>query len=79
MLNLKQVIDKYGSFEESFGRLMEFGGEAPEHVVIDLVVSDGDRSRSQRNQILDKSFRVIGLVAGDHPDYKKRHYDYFNN
>ena len=70
-LNLQKTIEKYGTFEGSFGRLMEFGGEAPEHVVIDLVVSDGDRSRSQRNQILDKSFKVIGLVAGDHPDYKK--------
>ena len=50
---------------------MEFGGEAAEHVVIDLVVSDGDRSRSQRDQLLDNNFKVIGLVAGDHPDFKK--------
>ena len=70
-INVKQLIDRYGSFEGGFGRLMEFGGTTPEIVVIDLVVSDGDKSRSQRSQLLDKTYRVIGLVAGDHPDYKK--------
>ena len=70
-VDIKKLIKKYGSFDGSFGRLMEFGGEAAEHVVIDLVVSDGDRSRSQRDQLLDNNFKVIGLVAGDHPDFKK--------
>ena len=50
---------------------MEFGGEAPEHVVIDLIVSDGDKSRSQRNQLFDNKFKVVGLVAGDHHDFNK--------
>ena len=70
-IDLQKTIKKYGSFEGSFGRLMEFGGEAPEHVVIDLIVSDGDKSRSQRNQLFDNKFKVVGLVAGDHHDFKK--------
>ena len=69
--NLQQIILRYGGFDGSFGRLMEFGGETPEHVVISLIVSDGDRSRSQRDQLFDNGFRVVGLVGGDHPDYKK--------
>ena len=42
---------------------MEFGGETPEHVVISLIVSDGDPSHSQRDQLFDNNFRVVGLVG----------------
>ena len=70
-VDIQKLIKKYGSFEGGFGRLMEFGGEAPEHVVINLIVSDGDKSRSQRNQLFDNKFKVVGLVAGDHHDFKK--------
>ena len=70
-IDLQKVIQRYGGFEGSFGRLMEFGGETPEHVVINLIVSDGDRSRSQRDQLFDNNFKVLGLVAGDHPDFRK--------
>ncbi len=70
-VNLSDLIQKYGSFEGNFGRLMEFGGESPEHIVIDLIVSDGDPSRSQRDQLMDNDFKFIGLVNGDHPDFTK--------
>ena len=70
-IDIQKLIQRYGGFEGSFGRLMEFGGETPEHVVINLIVSDGDRSRSQRDQLFDNNFKVLGLVAGDHPDFRK--------
>ena len=70
-INLSNTIKKYGSFEGNFGRLMEFGGETPEQIVIDLIVSDGDRSRSQRDQLMDNDFKFVGLVSGDHPDFTK--------
>ena len=70
-VDMNQIINKYGSFEGEFSRLMEFGGETPEQVVINLVVSDGDRSRSQRNQLLDKTFKVVGLVSADHEEFRK--------
>ena len=70
-VSLIQVINRYGSFEGEFARLLEFGGETPEQVVLNLVVSDGDRTRSQRNQLLDKTFKVVGIVSDDHKDFTK--------
>ena len=70
-VNMKSIIKKYGKFEGSFGRLMEFGAETAEQVVINLIVSDGDKSRSQRNQLFDNKFKFVGLAAGDHPDFIK--------
>ena len=70
-VDIKKLVNKYGRFEGSFGRLMEFGGETPEQIVINLVVSDGDKSRSQRNQLFDKKFKVVGLDSGDHQDFLK--------
>jgi len=70
-VNVKDLIDKYGNFEGGFGRLMEFGGTTPELAVINLVVSDGDSNRTQRSYLLDRTYKVIGIAAGDHPDFKK--------
>ena len=70
-IDMSQVIKKYGSFEGDFSRLMEFGGETPEQVVINLIVCDGDRSRTQRNQLLDKTYKVVGIVSADHEEFTK--------
>ena len=38
-IDLEEIIAKYGSFSGSLNRAMDFGGEDPEQVLINLIVS----------------------------------------
>ena len=69
-VDMNSIIDKYGSFVGSFNRVMECGGATPEQVVINLLVSDGDRSRSQRDALLNKSLKRVGVASGKHDIYR---------
>ena len=68
-VDMNAIIDKYGSFTGSFNRVMECGGSTPEQVVINLLVSDGDKSRGQRDGLFTKSLKRIGVASGKHDDY----------
>ena len=69
-VNMNELIDKYGSFTGAFNRVMECGGTTPEQVVVNILVSDGDKNRSQRDALLNKSLKRIGVASGKHDIYK---------
>ena len=65
-IDMNQIIEKYGSFGGNFSRSMEFGGENAEQVIMNLIVNDGDKSRSQRDSLLDDDLKVVGIATGKH-------------
>lgn len=69
-VDMNALIDKYGSFTGAFNRVMECGGATPEQIVINILVSDGDKNRGQRDALLNKSLKRIGVASGDHDVYK---------
>ena len=69
-IDMEEIINKYGSFSGSFSRAMDFGGETPEQAVINLIVSDGDKNRSQRESLLSTDINRIGVANGDHSTYR---------
>ena len=68
--DMEEIINKYGSFAGSFSRAMDFGGETPEMAIINLVVSDGDASRGQRESLLSTEIKKIGVANGKHETYR---------
>ena len=68
--DMEEIINKYGSFGGSFSRAMDFGGETPEQAVINLIVSDGDKSRGQRESLLSTEIKIIGVANGEHKAYR---------
>lgn len=68
--DMEDIINKYGSFSGSFSRAMDFGGETPEQAVINLIVSDGDKSRGQRESLLSTEIKKIGVANGEHQTYR---------
>ena len=68
--DMEEIINKYGSFAGSFSRAMDFGGETPEMAIINLVVSDGDASRGQRESLLSTEIKKIGVANGKHDTYR---------
>ena len=57
--DMEDIINKYGSFSGSFSRAMDFGGETAEMAIINLVVSDGDPSRGQRESLLSNEIKKV--------------------
>ena len=49
---------------------MDFGGENPEQVLINLIVCDGDLNRGNRESLLSTDLKRIGVVNAKHPTYK---------
>ena len=68
-VDVEKLIKKIGSLKGSLSRIFEFGGETPEQVVVNLVVSDGDPSRGQRESLLNPEVKKIGIAHGKHDDY----------
>ena len=68
-VDMDPIINKYGSYKGSFSRAIDFGGERPENVVVYLMVCDGDRSRGQRNTLLNPDVKLVGVGTGKHPSF----------
>ena len=69
-VDMNALIEKYGSFTGSFNRVMECGGSTPEQVVINLLVSDGEKTRGQRDALLSKALKRVGIASGKHDIYR---------
>ena len=68
-IEIDEIIAKYGKFTGNLSRAMDFGGNTPEMVIINLVVSDGDPSRSQRDSLLSTDLKRIGVATGKNDAY----------
>jgi hypothetical protein len=66
-VDVDAIIDKYGTYYGDFIRATDYGGQNPEQSIINLIVSDGDRNRRQRESLLSSSYKLIGGATGTHP------------
>ena len=69
-IDLEAIIGKYGSFKQNLNRAMDFGGEDPEQVLINLIVCDGDPNRGNRESLLSKDLNKIGVAFSKHNTYR---------
>ena len=69
--NPQQRIEQYGNWLEKFAENITYGNNSPRRVVISLLVDDGVPDRGHRKNLLDKTFKTVGLATGDHPKYKQ--------
>ena len=68
-IEIDSIIKKYGKFKGTFNNAMDFGSDTPELVVVNLVVSDGDPSRANRDLLLNPELKRIGIANGKHKGY----------
>ena len=69
-IDLEEIIAKYGEYYGNLNRAMDFGGEDPEQVLINLIVCDGDPNRGNRESLLSTNLKRIGVASAKHPTYK---------
>ena len=71
---LETFIQKYGDYTGTFNNAFDFGSELPELVAVNLIVSDGDPSRGNRELLLDPELKKIGIATKKHDEYGKLTY-----
>lgn len=59
-------LDRYGRWMGKVGESINFSTFDPEEVIMDLIISDGELSRSQRNNIFNPDFVYAGISACKH-------------
>ena len=69
-VEIDPIISKHGNFVGSFRRLIQFGSDSAEQVIINLVVSDGDKTRGHRDALLQEDLKRVGVAHGKHDVYR---------
>ena len=69
-IDLEEIIKKYGKFKGDLNRAIDFGGEDPEQVLINLIVCDGDPNRGNRESLLSTDLKKIGIKHCKHSTYR---------
>ena len=70
-VDMNSLKNKYGTISGYFNRIIQCGGTTPEQVVIHLLVCDGDKNRRQREAILNKTSKRIGVATGEHESFSR--------
>lgn len=68
-IDIEEIVQKYGNFDGSLSRIMDFGSKDPEQVLINFIVCDGDPSRDNRESLLSTEFKKIGVANDNHSTY----------
>lgn len=68
--DIPTLVKEVGSFQGQFKRIMEFGASTHQEAVINLLVCDGDKNRSQRKALMFDGTKRIGVATGKHDKYK---------
>ena len=69
-IDLDKMVEKHGNYSGNISRALDFGGETPEQVLVNLIVSDGDPTRDQRETLLSQNLKKVGVGFGAHDEFK---------
>jgi len=62
-------LSRYGRWDTSAGENIDYGNATAGRIVDSLLIDDGVSSRGHRRNLLNGSFRYIGVAAGPHKVY----------
>ena len=63
------VMNRYGRWGGGCAENISYGAGDGREIVIQLLVDDGTPSRGHRKNIMNPSYRVVGVAAGSHAKY----------
>jgi uncharacterized protein YkwD len=63
-------MNRYGEWNASAGENIDYGNNQPRRIVTALLIDDGVASRGHRQNLLSRSFNVIGVAVGPHKAYR---------
>lgn len=63
-------IARYGTWERMVGENIVYGYGRARNAVSSLLIDDGVPNRGHRQNIMNPTFRVVGIACGPHPVYQ---------
>jgi len=63
-------LNRYGRWKISIGENIAYGHEDSRKIVTSLLIDDGVLSRGHRRNLLDETFKFVGVAVGRHRIYK---------
>ena len=68
--DVKERIERYGSWNVRIAENIAYGGFSAQQIVIYLLIDDGVSNRGHRKTFLHPDYKIIGVATGSHPGYK---------
>lgn len=62
-------INRYGKWDVSVGENINYGNDDARRIVTSLLIDDGVPSRGHRSNLLNATFRFVGVAVGPHRVY----------
>jgi uncharacterized protein YkwD len=62
-------LNRYGQWDISAGEIIDYGHRDPRKIVTALLIDDGVSSRDHRRNLLNGSFKFVGVSVGAHNFY----------
>lgn len=67
--NFQEKIEKYGNIKGADFRFLDFETDLPEILVTNIIVDDGNKSRSNRKNIFNEKLKFVGVCKLEHKCY----------
>ena len=66
---IEQRVDKYLEYDYSFSENIDFGGSTGIEVIVNLLVDDGVKSRTHRDNLFSDKYEYYGVAVFEHPEF----------
>ena len=66
---IEQRVEKYLDYDYSISENIDFGGSSGVEVIVNLLVDDGVKNRTHRDNLFSDKFEYYGVAVFEHPEY----------
>ena len=66
---IEQRVQKYLEYDYSLSENIDFGGSSGIEVIVNLLVDDGVKNRTHRDNLFSDKYEYYGVGVFEHPDY----------
>ena len=66
---IEQRVEKYLEYDYSLSENIDFGGSTGIEVIVNLLVDDGVKNRTHRDNLFSDKYEYYGVAVFEHPNY----------
>jgi len=67
--HIEERVEKYLDYDYSISENIDFGGSTGIEVIVNLLVDDGVKLRTHRDNLFSNKFQYYGVAVASHPEY----------
>ena len=69
-IKIEERVLKYIDYDFALSECIDYGGSTGEEVIVNLLVDDGVKFRTHRENLFSNKFQYFGIAVGPHPEYE---------